>query len=121
MALTQDLAFQINLAVAAHGMWKARLLKAIETGASDFAADKVEKDDLCDFGKWLYGADTRSLQHTPSYAKVRDLHAAFHREAAKVLAMALSGRRKDAEKAMQGAYQQGSIDLVRALQAWKQA
>jgi len=50
MITTQDL----DMAIGAHAMWKMRLANAIASGKSEFVPERIEPDNLCDFGKWLY-------------------------------------------------------------------
>ena len=52
---TMSIKEEINKAIGAHGMWKFRLDQAVEKGTSEFTVDNVRKDNLCDFGRWLYG------------------------------------------------------------------
>ena len=91
---------QVRAALRAHGAWKARLLKAIGSGTSEFKVDTVRLDNQCDFGKWLYGDGKRSLPATADYDRLRSLHAEFHTAAARVLELAIAGRAKDASAAM---------------------
>jgi len=92
---------QVQAAIGAHGMWKARLRQAIDTGSSDFKVDVVRQDNQCAFGKWLYGEGKGGFPSMADYEQARRLHAEFHGEAAKVLAHAVSGRPKEAHDAMQ--------------------
>jgi hypothetical protein len=92
---------QITSAIAAHSHWKKRLRDAIATGKSDFVVDKVRRDDQCDFGTWLHGSIDAGGHKSPHYSTVKDLHAKFHVEAARILGMALGGKQADAEAAMQ--------------------
>jgi hypothetical protein len=92
---------QVNAAVAAHGQWKARLRDAISTGSSEFQVAVVSQDAQCVFGKWLYGEGKTSFPSAADREKVRTLHAEFHREAAKVLALAVSGKAKEASLALE--------------------
>ena len=113
---------EIKKAVGAHGAWKNRLAAAIDNGNSEFNPAQVEPDNLCAFGKWLYAlspADRKS-EH---YAKVQALHAAFHKEAAQVLRLALSGKKSDATSSMTsgGRYMTASANLILALAAWQKA
>jgi methyl-accepting chemotaxis protein len=89
----------INHAIAAHGMWKTRLRKAIETGKSEWTVDSVQRDDVCEFGQWLHSS-APGEQMSEQWHKVKDLHAEFHKEAARVLALALAGRQAEAEEAV---------------------
>jgi Chemoreceptor zinc-binding domain len=110
---------QIQAAVGAHGMWKARLRDAIETGKSDFVVDTVKRDDVCDFGRWLKSAGHAGADHE----KVRQLHASFHSEAAKVLQLATTGKKPDAIASMAfgGTFSKTSSALVVALKGWQKA
>ena len=92
---------QVQAAVVAHARWKGHLHQAIDTGSSDFRAEVVKQDNQCDFGKWLYGAGETSFPAAANYEEIRTLHAEFHREAAAVLALALAGRGKEAQAAME--------------------
>ena len=112
---------EIDKALAAHAKWKERLAGALESGRSDFTAGKVRADDACDFGKWLYGLPA-TMRDKPPGSDVRALHAAFHQEAAKVLDLALRGRKAEAGAALDpmGPYAVASGRLSLALKRWKQ-
>ncbi|MCK6452286.1 MAG: CZB domain-containing protein [Alphaproteobacteria bacterium] len=113
---------QINKAIGAHGMWKQHLRNAIEAGKSDFTVGNVSKDNLCDFGNWLYGPGlTAAEKGTLDFEKVKALHSRFHQCASKVLACALAGKRGEAESMMgvSGEFSSVSADLTRAMQVWK--
>lgn len=111
---------QITAAIGAHGLWKGRLLTAIDTGKCDCDQQKAGRDDQCEFGKWLYGSIDAAMKASPNYASVRDQHARFHKEAAKVLGLALAGQKDAAKKAMAAEYTAASAELLRLLMAWKQ-
>lgn len=108
---------QIQAALTAHGMWKARLERAIETGQCEFSVDKVRLDNQCDFGKWLYGDARASFASVSEFEKIRALHAEFHQEAAKVLQQAVSGRSREARAAMgaSAAFGRATTSLTTAL------
>ena len=112
---------EIKKAVGAHGMWKKRLLDAIESGKSEFNPENVGKDNLCDFGKWLYG-DTVSAaaKAMPEYAACRDLHGKFHALASGVLKLAVSGQKDAALAAIAPTSEFGvlSTTLTQALMKW---
>lgn len=113
---------QIDKAVAAHGMWKARLRQAIDAGKSDFTAAGVSVDNQCEFGKWLYSLPAADRQGA-EWQKVRDLHAKFHREAARVLGLAVGGKKADAESGLATGSQFAkiSLELTGAMIEWKKA
>lgn len=110
---------QIQAAIGAHGLWKGRLAGAIQAGKCDCDVHKAERDDQCDFGKWLHGSIDAASKAMPDYAKVKEQHARFHKEAAKVLRMALAGQKEEAQKAMLADYAKVSAELVKLLADWK--
>jgi methyl-accepting chemotaxis protein len=117
---TLSLSDSIVKAIAAHGLWKTRLKEAIETGTSMFRVDMTKVDNMCDFGKWLYSLPPNE-RTSERWEKVRQLHAAFHVEAARVLDLALKGKKSEAEAALEpgNPYSATSAALVTELQAWK--
>jgi hypothetical protein len=112
----------ISLSIGSHGVWKQRLARAIKTGDSDFTPSQVESDTRCDFGRWLASIDAADRDPV-HFATVKELHAAFHKEAANVLRMAFAGQKDAAEKSMapEGAYSTISRQLTSATTAWKKA
>lgn len=115
------IADEINKAVGAHGMWKARLKSVIETGKTDLDPEVVAQDNQCEFGKWLYGPTITQADKTADYEKVRQLHARFHKCACATLKKALSGDKKGADDdlSMRGAFSAASGELTTAMMAWK--
>jgi hypothetical protein len=112
----------INKAIAAHGRWKARLIEAIAKDGEGLDVATISQDNVCEFGKWLYSAPAAPGQQ-PAHAKVKKLHADFHRVAAEVARSAKMKRRAEAETSMRlgGAYFEASANLVSALMAWKKS
>jgi hypothetical protein len=110
----------IDAALAVHAKWRARLESAIATGKSDFIPAVVAKDDACDFGRWLHTLAGEDVK-TAHYAKVKSFHADFHAMAGKILNMAVSGRKADAQKALEpgGEYARIAGKLVMAMTVWK--
>lgn len=98
--MDEAFAQQIKRAIGAHGMWKTRLKQAIATGKSEFDPATVARDDACEFGQWLASVDG-GHRSDMDWTKVRESHAAFHRAAADVLRLALSGHADQANAAMQ--------------------
>jgi hypothetical protein len=111
---------QIDAAILAHDDWKARLLAAVEAGSSEFHPDQVRIDELCAFGRWLHQAEP-DLKASLHYGRVRDLHARFHKAAADVLALALSGRGPQALTSLEfgSVYVRESVLLVDDLELWR--
>ena len=110
---------EINRAIAAHGMWKSRLLGAIQTGKSEYSPSTVQRDDQCDFGKWLRNGSAE-LKTSPHYRKCCDLHSQFHKAAGSVLTLALAGKKAEASKAIEPGSQFANLSgsLVTELMAW---
>ena len=110
----------INNGIAAHGMWKQRLIDAIKTGESEWTPEIVCQDNQCEFGKWLYScnADEKS---SPHYETIRSLHADFHTTAAGILKLALTGKQNEAEKliGMGSEYRNVSGALTKEMMDWK--
>ena len=113
---------EIDAALGVHAKWRARLETAIVAGRSEFIPAVVAKDDACDFGKWLrtVGGEDAKTAH---FVKVRSFHADFHSMAAKILTMAVTGRKAEAQKALDpgGDYARTSGKLAMALNVWKES
>lgn len=60
----------------------------------------VRQDNYCAFGKWLYGDGKATFPSREQHEEVRTRHAEFHREAARVLDMALAGKVQEATAAL---------------------
>ena len=113
---------EIDKAIGAHGMWKTRLKMAIDTGAVDTPVETIRLDNQCALGKWLYGTTLNTQDKTTeNYKSVQSLHADFHKSAARVAELALSGKKTDAEKMMSlnGEFSVVSGKLIGALMEWK--
>lgn len=112
---------EINKAIAAHGVWKVRLHEAITSGASDYRPESVALDTACDFGKWFYAIP---IAERPAelWWKVQRLHAMFHKEAGRILTLALEGKSDEALALMTdlgGVFVSTSIELTNTLNEWK--
>ncbi len=104
-------------AVHAHEQWKAGFARAIRDGGAGLQAETVRSDDQCLLGQWLYGHAGRSVENAAAFAMLRDVHAEFHKAAARVLSLALAGKTREAVHAMAPGdpYGQWSAILVVAL------
>ncbi|MDH5509432.1 MAG: CZB domain-containing protein [Nitrospinota bacterium] len=110
---------QITAAIGVHGMWKTRIRSAAQTGMSEWKPDFVSSSHNCDFGKWL-DSFPKEAKHA-DYTKILALHADFHKEAARVLAMALNGQKENAEKAISlgSDYEKLTANLTKAMMEWR--
>ena len=115
------MADSISKAISAHGTWKRRLADAIASGRSEFSVAAVRVDNQCEFGCWLHGLPAAE-QRKPECVRVRDLQAKFHHEAANTLALALAGKKSDAERSMTlgGPFAVASSALTMAMMDWRQ-
>ena len=112
---------EIKQAVGAHVMWKSRIKQAIATGKCDIPVSTICTDNQCAFGKWLYGPTLTAQDKVSSqYKTVQDLHAAFHKIAARVVEMSIAGKKAEAEEkmAMNGEFGQASLKLTSAMTQW---
>jgi hypothetical protein len=106
-------------AVFAHAKWKHRLRQAIQTGKSEWTVAEVQADDRCDFGDWLKKLSP-SKKTSESYRDLRTLHTEFHDAASEVLALALAGKKDEAQVAMStgSRFTEISTKLVLSLSKW---
>lgn len=112
---------EIKNAIAAHGMWKARLKGVIDTGNLDVPVETIRVDNQCPFGKWLYGSTIpANVKASAQYSKVKALHADFHKVAAKVAETALAGRKDEARQLLEvkGEYAGISSKLTQEMMGW---
>ena len=108
-------------AIGQHGVWKAKLLHAAHTGEAPWDPSTVELDDRCVFGTWLY-QEIADHERDGHWERVRGLHAEFHREAARILRLAVSGQGRAAEEQMSigTPYDGLTTELVLALDDWRE-
>lgn len=111
-------------AIAAHAGWKSRLKIALINGKLDVPPDQIKADNVCDFGKFLYGPDlTAEEKSSEHYKSVKRLHAAFHLEAAQVADWCVSHQQGKAEQSMAlgGNFAMASSSLTEAVTVWNQS
>ncbi len=120
MDLQTSLHEEIDKAIGAHGLWKQRLNQAIHNGSSEWSVSGSRADDVCAFGKWLHGLPP-SVKASASWKEIRALHAEFHAEAARVLGLALDGKKSEAESSisMGSTFADISARLTTAMMKWK--
>ena len=111
---------EIRNAIGAHGLWKGRLQSAIDTSSSEYSAETIQRDDQCDFGKWMKGVTEPAIRNSEAYRKCLDLHRQFHKSAAGVLELAVTGKKEAAKKsmAMGSDFARMSAALTSAMMDW---
>jgi hypothetical protein len=109
-------------AVFAHAQWKHRLRKAIDSGECEWTVVEVKQDDRCDFGQWLKKLPL-SEKTSEQYRELQQMHTEFHKAASEVLALALAGKKEEAQTAMsQGShFADISAKLVVSLTKWSKS
>jgi hypothetical protein len=115
---------EITKAISAHGLWKTRLKTAIDTRTIETPVETIRQDNQCAFGKWLYGPTLTSADKSSDHYKtVITLHAEFHKAAARVAELAVSGKATEAEASIApgGEYATVSAKLTRVMMEWKTA
>lgn len=110
---------EIRKAIGAHGMWKQNLRSAIDSGKSEHSTATVCQDNQCAFGKWLYSVDA-TIKSSSRWQCVKTAHAEFHREAARVLDLALAGKKKEADDglAFTSNFGNASAKLTKEMMEW---
>jgi len=112
---------EIEKAIEAHGAWKKKLRDAIDTGTSESTPEKVSQDNNCSFGKWLHERIDPEAKNDPHYPSAVELHAKFHKEAGKILALALDGKKDDATKgiAIGSDFYTATNELTKHMKDWR--
>jgi hypothetical protein len=88
---------QISKAMDAHALWKEKLIDAINSGKIDRTVEEIRVDNICAFGKWLYGNElSEDIKQTVGYHKVKQIHAEFHQVAARIAELAIFGDKEAA-------------------------
>jgi|SRR3974390_1148507 len=111
---------EIVKAIETHWRWKKRLRSAIDSGKADANVAEAAKDNVCEFGQWLYGSTIPdAVRASEDYESVRKLHADFHKSAASVLECISNGQKAQANALMTGEYAEISANLTAAMMKWK--
>jgi hypothetical protein len=113
-----DVPDDVRKAIAAHGLWKARLQDAVQAGRSDYRASEVALPHRCDFGRWLEAQPPS--ERGEAWVRIGELHAAFHLAAAAVLSRLEAGERAGAEQLLAHGepYAMASSRLTMAMVGW---
>ena len=110
----------IDKAMVSHLAWTKAFRTAIE---EERITDEIAFsgcDDLCPFGKWLYGLDD-DVKHRKSYRRVKDLHYRFHDQAGEIVRLIKIADFAGAITCLTGDYATISGQLLLALQDWRDA
>ena len=112
---------EIKSAIAAHGQWKQKLRRAIDTGECESTPERVKQDNNCAFGKWLHFRIDPSHKTSAHYREIVALHAEFHTAAGHVLELALNGEKDQASKliGLGSQFSKVSAKLTQEMQSWQ--
>lgn len=112
---------EIGKAISAHGQWKMKLRKAIDTGECESTPFRVKQDCNCAFGKWLHQRIDPRTKATPQYPDIVRLHADFHKEAGTILELALYGDKDEARSriGLGSHFSRISAELTKEMSAWQ--
>ena len=88
-------------AIQAHANWRLRLFgycKGVSKEQLDVRA--IEKDNVCELGKWLYGEGKR-FRSESVFPKLVEAHAAFHKAAAAIAELVHRGQQATAQQRLE--------------------
>ncbi len=102
-------------AIQSHLAWTWQL-KDFIGGRELLDPDSVAQHDQCPLGEWMNGA-AMQYRHLDEYAELKQLHAEFHRRAARIVRIAASGDTTTAAKRLEfaGEFSNVSSQLVETL------
>ena len=104
-----DMKRVIDEAIATHQQWADTFRAEIAAQALTERTRNASYDDLCEFGKWLYGLDDG-----------QNLHHDFHSIAGELVALILMKQYPMAERLIEGEYAEVSERLQQALREWRE-
>lgn len=97
-------------AIEAHLAWKRQLIDALAGKPGQWPnAGEVGKDSRCMLGQWIHGKRYGDL---PSFVELRDEHARFHGLAREIVEHARAGRKAEATRLLEGAFQRSSGEII---------
>lgn len=112
------IAHQIYKSIVHHTTWKKHLHEMIES----CIVDEDLSEEVCEFGQWLK-ENFEELKGSEHYSKVVELHHQVHKEAQRIITLALSGKREEALVAIAygSEFEHTSQLLVQNIIAWHDA
>ncbi len=116
-----DFERRIEAAIRVHETWMTNLRDAIAAGSSPLSVETVERDNTCPIGRWLADEIPPEVRSTVLYTRSKLRHAQFHRDAARVLALALA-RDPEAGRAIApgGFFAATASELRAVLYEWRE-
>jgi microcystin degradation protein MlrC len=110
----------IDSVLKAHKQWKKQFRDAIDSGRFEVKVSAVRKDNICQFGQWLYNLSPKEMK-SKELKNFQHLHAEFHKVASDIFSLARAGKKKEALAQLDNKSEYGNITrkLVLALNEWK--
>ena len=100
-------------AIAAHLSWKLNLTNALAGRAERMPnPDEIGDDTRCILGQWIHGPGQERYGYFSSYAELRQRHEHFHHLARQVVELTREERRGDAQRLLEGEFQEASRDII---------
>ena len=72
-------------AVKSHAQWKLNLKRYLDNPDGSIRAVDLQKDNLCELGKWLYSDEVAALRELPEFKQLVEEHKKFHMAAAEIV------------------------------------
>jgi len=104
--------------IDAHRNWRIRLKDYVGGSSNEkLDASTIEKDNVCQLGKWIYEARPNMRQEA-EFQELVTLHAEFHKTAASVVRASDAGKKAEAAKMIDTAseFQRISNKVIAAIQ-----
>lgn len=110
----------IENAIHAHALWKARLVRAVEGKGDPINRSTASDCHACAFGKWLDG-ERSSLAVHAEYEAIYAMHKEFHHDVGVILGQIQGGSHGSARQALSGdgELRLRSSRLISLLMKWK--
>ncbi len=91
----KDGRFDISHVKASHMKWRSKL-ESVIMGKESLRTEEVTSDHECEFGKWFFGPEGKSVSGSPYYEAVGKWHKEVHLQAKEVIALYNQGEKKKA-------------------------
>jgi transcriptional regulator with XRE-family HTH domain len=110
---------EIALVLAVHRSLKIRIYSACMHGTVDGLRPHLD-EATCPIGLWLHDDLPLGRRASPEYERAARVHADFHREIDRVVALGESGEPEPVERFLiaPGSYVSASVELERTFAAW---
>jgi diguanylate cyclase (GGDEF)-like protein/PAS domain S-box-containing protein len=84
--------FPLIMAQYDHREWVSRVIAAVEHPAQQPAADELNDQHACRFGRWYDGEGKKSCGHLPEYADIDSIHGQVHLTGVEIVRLRDAGK-----------------------------